>query len=132
MLPQGPVHIPGLAEPAAPDTAALYLQHHPVLCHLNKRHQRLFYIAHVIHIAYDLFCHHRRGMAVIGQEALNGPVFLINDIIKCRHIDTGYPCCQLQETASGPAFFLIFLVTVHKLKIYGFTFPDIEYIKKSC
>ena len=130
VLPQGPVHIPGLAEPAAPDAAPLYLQDHPVLSHLDKRHQRFFYITHVIHIAYNLFCHHRHGMAVIGPEAFNGPVFLVGNIIKCRHIDTGYLCCQLQETVSVPASFLIFLVPVHQLKINGFPFADIEYVKE--
>ena len=130
VLSEGPVHIPGLAESAAADTAALNLQHHPVLGHFDEWHQRFFDIAHTVHVRYDLFCNHRHGMFIIWPKTFNGPVFLIGHIIKSRHIDARYLCRPFQELLSGAAGLFIFLVAVHQLKIYGFTLSDIKQIKK--
>ena len=130
VLSEGPVHIPGLAEPAPADTATLNFQHHPVLGHFDKWHQRLFNISHTVHVRYNLFGNHRHGMFIIRQKTFNGTVFLIGHIIKSRHIDSRYLRRHFQKLLSGAASLLILLVAVHQLKIYGFALSDIKQVKK--
>ena len=90
-LPDGPIELPCLTEPAPSDTAALNLQNHPVLGYLDKRNHGLVRIVGVGYIHHQFFANDIRCFFIQFPAFFDGPVFLIDFFIEPGHIDAGNP-----------------------------------------
>ena len=105
MLPQGPVDIARLTEPASPDAAPLDLQNHPVLGNLLKWDKRFLDIGYAVHIHNKLFCNLSRSVWIIRFKTLDRPVLSVGYVIESRDVNTRNTGRHLQKL---PAAFLLF------------------------
>ena len=82
----GPVHMPRLAEAAAPDAAPEQLQIHPVVHHLSGGDNGICGKGRGVKVFHDALCHLLRR-AVLRRDGGQGAVGLIFHIVERRHIN---------------------------------------------
>ena len=119
-----------LTESAAPDTAALYLQNHSVLSHLDKGHHRLHRIIGITHIHLDLFSDRGRNSFLRRGKAFDRSILVIGHLIKPRSIDSRNPGGPSQKFFSSEPKLFTFLIKIKQPSVLGLTLPDIEQVKE--
>ena len=98
----GPVHIPRLTEPAAPDAAPEQLQHHPVLDDLRGGDDGFGGEKGLVHIPDDALGHHRRG-PVPGGDGGHGAVVVIRHVVQAWDVDARQLGGGPKKRLLGPA-----------------------------
>ena len=104
------IELSRLTKSAPPDTASLDLQHHTILCHLNKGHHRLFRIGNIIDIPDNLFHDIPRDVIIYRLKGLYRTIRMISHLIKQGAIYAGKLSCLVQKL--HPVFMIAFTFLV--------------------
>src|SRR5690606_13114999 len=97
-LPDRPVNITRLTEPASPGTAAEQFEHDPVVDYVYIRYDHLFREVYAVEISYDPFPYLRRIFILYGSDCLQSTVVVVLRPVKAGHIyafDAGYPVKEI-------------------------------------
>ena len=130
MLAKRAVNISCLAEPAAADTSPLNFKNYAILCHLNKRYNRIFNIRRIIHIDYQLLGNGGRNTRGIWFEFCNCAVLMVGYIVKHGNVNTRQLGGSFQEGPAVSAVFPNLLVQIEEIVILSLSLSDIEHIEE--
>ena len=100
--PEGAVHMPRLAEAAAPGAAPEELQAHPVVDHLGAGHDGLCGEGHLVQIRDDAL-RDPGGSTVLRRHGSHGAVGVVAHLVERGHVHALDLRCLHQKIVLGPA-----------------------------
>ena len=92
-------------------------------------HEELVGVISGVEVCDDPFADHGRRIAH-GRDRLNGPVFVVRDVVKGRDVDAADVGGRLQELLPGRALPLVFFVEVEKVHHDLFPVAEHEEVEK--